>query len=90
MSLLWTAAMGAVSLVWSMVSADWGILIAAAGLFFMLSLSIALCWLRFGRHLFGLGMLGVGFGYIFGKIPLYYKFFVDRQVDWVRSKRDLE
>lgn len=87
---LWTAAMCAVSLLWSLVSGDAGLFITASGLFVLFSLSIVLCWLRFGRHLFGVSNVPAGFCYIFGKIPLYYNFFVDRQVEWVRSKRDTE
>ena len=87
---LWVAAMCAVGLLGSVVSGNWLIFSAASVLLFLLSLSVALCWLRFGRHLFGLGNLGAGLGYIFGKIPLFYAFFVDRQVEWVRAKRDQE
>ncbi len=87
---LWTAAMVAVSLFWSLISEDFGIFATASGLFIVLSVAITLCWLRFGRHLFGIGNLAAGLGYVFDKIPLYYNFFVDRQVEWIRSKRDVE
>lgn len=88
--MLWTMAMCFVGLLWQWFSGSWVILIAAAVLFVIQSLAIALCWLRYGRHLFGVGNLQSGLRYIVGKIPLYYKFFVDRQIEWVRSKRDQE
>ena len=54
----------------------------------LLALSIYLSWLRFGRHIISLGNLAIAAVYPLAKIPLYLRFLVARQLDWVRSKRD--
>ena len=55
-----------------------------------LSLSIILSWQRFGQHVLSLKDLFSALGYAFWKVPLYMKFFVNRQLEWVRAKRDAE
>ncbi|MDP3088409.1 MAG: glycosyltransferase family 2 protein [Methylotenera sp.] len=64
----------------------------------MLALSISIffgvavfgAWLKFGRDVISLvGLLYVPF-YVLRKIPLYLKFILNRQVEWVRSNRDKE
>jgi cellulose synthase/poly-beta-1,6-N-acetylglucosamine synthase-like glycosyltransferase len=49
--------------------------------------AVMLSWVRFGRHIIPLGKLALTPLYIFWKIPLYLRFFVARQLEWVRSKR---
>lgn len=51
-------------------------------------LAVMLSWLRFGRHIASLNDLGQAFLYAVWKVPVYAKFLVARQLDWVRSKRD--
>lgn len=53
-----------------------------------LSLAIFLAWLFFGRHIISFAQLCFAPVYALIKIPLYLKFFFNRQVEWVRSKRD--
>lgn len=47
-------------------------------------------WARYGRDVVSLGRLMLAIPYALWKIPLYAKFLVARQIDWVRSKRDQE
>ena len=54
----------------------------------LLALSVLLSWIRFGRRIVTLSGLMLGVVYALWKIPLYAKFLVARQLDWVRSKRD--
>ena len=60
---------------------------AAAGL---LVGSVFAAWARFGRNVVSLGNLLLAVAYALWKIPLYGKFLIARQIDWVRSKRDQE
>ena len=59
----------------------------AAGL---LGATVFAAWFRFGRNVLSLGSLLLAVAYALWKIPLYGKFLVARQIDWVRSKRDQE
>ena len=59
---------------------------SVAALFFFVS--VLLAWARYGRRIISLGSLALGAVYAFWKIPLYARFLVARQVNWVRSKRD--
>ena len=53
-----------------------------------LGLSTLLAWNSFATHILSFkDLLGAPF-ILLAKIPLYIKFLVNRQVDWVRSKRD--
>jgi cellulose synthase/poly-beta-1,6-N-acetylglucosamine synthase-like glycosyltransferase len=50
--------------------------------------SVLLSWTAYGRQTISLGDLLLGFAYPLRKIPLYLRFVVAREMDWVRSKRD--
>ena len=52
--------------------------------------AVMLSWWRYGRERLSAANLAMAVFYVFWKIPLYLKFFVGRQVEWVRSKRDGE
>ncbi|MFL9923668.1 glycosyltransferase family 2 protein [Herbaspirillum lusitanum] len=52
--------------------------------------AILLAWSGFGRSVLTLGELLTAVSYVAKKLPLYLKFIVNRQVEWVRSKRDSE
>jgi len=54
----------------------------------MLGITVLLAWVKFGRSILSLASLGYAPIYMLAKIPLYLKFLVRRQVEWVRSKRD--
>ena len=60
----------------------------SATLFGVLFLAVMLAWLFFGRDIISLQQLCYVPIYALTKIPLYIKFFFNRQVEWVRSKRD--
>ncbi len=54
----------------------------------LLGCAVLLAWSRFGRPILSLGDLAYAPVYALRKIPLYLKFLVRRQVEWVRSHRD--
>jgi cellulose synthase/poly-beta-1,6-N-acetylglucosamine synthase-like glycosyltransferase len=56
----------------------------------LLALSVLLSWARFARHVVALQSLVYAPVYALQKIPLYMRFLVRRQVEWVRSRRDGE
>jgi cellulose synthase/poly-beta-1,6-N-acetylglucosamine synthase-like glycosyltransferase len=53
-----------------------------------LSISILFAWFKFGRDIISFHQLCYAPLYAITKLPLYIKFFLNRQVEWVRSKRD--
>jgi glycosyltransferase involved in cell wall biosynthesis len=53
-----------------------------------LASGVLLAWLFFGKDIISFKQLCYAPIYAFSKIPLYIKFFFNRQVEWVRSKRD--
>jgi glycosyltransferase involved in cell wall biosynthesis len=72
----------------SLVSASHFALLFSMTLLFALTLAVLLAWLFFGRQIISFKQLCYAPIYALVKIPLYIKFFFNRQVDWVRSKRD--
>jgi cellulose synthase/poly-beta-1,6-N-acetylglucosamine synthase-like glycosyltransferase len=54
----------------------------------MLSLSVLLSWSRYGRRVVSFADLMFGPMYAVSKVPLYLKFLVRRQAEWVRATRD--
>ena len=64
------------------------LLLLASILLIALISAVLLAWLFFGRALISFKQLCFVPVYALAKIPLYIKFFVSRQVDWVRSKRN--
>jgi cellulose synthase/poly-beta-1,6-N-acetylglucosamine synthase-like glycosyltransferase len=56
----------------------------------MLACSILLSWWRYGRQIVSGRDLVGALWYMLAKLPIYLKFLVSRQVEWVRSKRDSE
>jgi cellulose synthase/poly-beta-1,6-N-acetylglucosamine synthase-like glycosyltransferase len=65
-------------------------LVLAACNLFGLTLAVMLAWHRFARHVVSLNDLFSTASYVFWKLPLYLKFMVSRQVEWVRAKRDAD
>ncbi len=63
------------------------LLIAVAGVA-MLGLSIVLAQQRWASDILSLSELARAPMIVLGKLPLYLRFVVKRQVDWVRTKRD--
>jgi cellulose synthase/poly-beta-1,6-N-acetylglucosamine synthase-like glycosyltransferase len=54
----------------------------------LIALSAIFSWARFGRHVISFPGLAYAAIYAAAKIPLYARFLVARQLEWVRSKRD--
>jgi cellulose synthase/poly-beta-1,6-N-acetylglucosamine synthase-like glycosyltransferase len=54
----------------------------------LLVLSVFMSWLRYGRKTITVGSLALAAIYALWKIPLYAKFLVARQMNWVRSNRN--
>ncbi|NMG46092.1 glycosyltransferase [Aromatoleum toluvorans] len=54
----------------------------------LLGAAVLLGWLGCGRHIVSFADLVRAPLYALSKIPLYLRFLVHRQVDWVRSRRD--
>jgi cellulose synthase/poly-beta-1,6-N-acetylglucosamine synthase-like glycosyltransferase len=63
-------------------------LLISTFLLIALGCSILLAWVFFGREVISFKQLCYAPIYVLVKIPIYIKFFLNRQVDWVRSKRD--
>jgi cellulose synthase/poly-beta-1,6-N-acetylglucosamine synthase-like glycosyltransferase len=57
-------------------------------LLLLLSLAVLFAWTKFGKSILSISNLTYAPIYMLAKIPLYLKFLVKRQVEWVRSKRD--
>jgi cellulose synthase/poly-beta-1,6-N-acetylglucosamine synthase-like glycosyltransferase len=58
---------------------------------FLLGASVLLSWLRYARHVVSFRNLAYAAAvYALWKIPLYVRYLVNRQVEWVRSRRDGE
>jgi cellulose synthase/poly-beta-1,6-N-acetylglucosamine synthase-like glycosyltransferase len=54
----------------------------------LLGVAVLLAWVGYGRNILSFRDLAYAPLYALGKIPLYLKFLVNRQVEWVRSRRD--
>jgi cellulose synthase/poly-beta-1,6-N-acetylglucosamine synthase-like glycosyltransferase len=65
-----------------------GSLAAATIAVALIAASVLSSWLAYARTLLPFSDLLLGASYAFGKIPLYARFLVARQMEWVRSRRD--
>jgi cellulose synthase/poly-beta-1,6-N-acetylglucosamine synthase-like glycosyltransferase len=54
----------------------------------LFGLAVLTAWWRFAQQVVSLRSLLLAPVYVLWKIPLYAKFLVSRQIDWVRSRRD--
>jgi len=50
--------------------------------------AILVAWARFGRQILSLARLASAPWYVLSKLPVYIKFVIRREVEWVRSSRD--
>ncbi len=64
------------------------VLMCAGLLLAILISAILIAWIFFGRDIINFRQLCYAPIYALSKVPLYIRFFVNRQVEWVRSKRD--
>lgn len=60
----------------------------AVVLLFVLGFAVLAAWFKFGKQILSFSSLAYAPLYMLAKIPLYLRFLVKRQVEWVRSKRD--
>jgi cellulose synthase/poly-beta-1,6-N-acetylglucosamine synthase-like glycosyltransferase len=60
----------------------------AIALLLGLGFAVLAAWRKFGKHILSFSSLAYAPLYMLAKIPLYMRFLVKRQVEWVRSKRD--
>lgn len=67
---------------------SWWPLALSLSLLLFLFVAVSSAWLRYGREVLPLATLALAPFYALRKIPLYFKFLVNRQGEWVRSKRD--
>lgn len=74
----------------ALLAAAWLPLLLATVLGLAFAMAVLLGWWRFGRATLSAGNLLLAVWYVVRKVPLYLKFLVNRQVEWVRSKRDSE
>jgi cellulose synthase/poly-beta-1,6-N-acetylglucosamine synthase-like glycosyltransferase len=86
--LLIVLALVAASTVLAFATGLWIPLAMAAGELAMFTIALVVAWRRFGSESVTPGELMRAVPYMLGKLPLYFKFLVRRQVDWVKSKRD--
>lgn len=74
----------------AVIGASVGPLVVALVLVGLFMGSVWLAWARFGRDIVPPSEAFRVLKYVFAKIPLYLRFLVHRQVEWVRSKRDAD
>ena len=87
--LLVSATWLAAAVIYAVAGAAAPLLLASAALA-LLGGSVLAAWARYGRHIISGASLACAPLYALAKIPLYARFLVARQIDWVRSKRDHE
>jgi cellulose synthase/poly-beta-1,6-N-acetylglucosamine synthase-like glycosyltransferase len=84
--MLWVLAVGLTGLA-AGVGLGWLPIFVTAIAGGLLLIAIAAAWLRFARQDIPLSSLVSFAGYLLWKIPLYFKFLVKPQSDWVRTER---
>ena len=65
-------------------------LLCAALLVAAIGVAVLQSWWRYGRQILSAANLLMAAVYVFWKVPVYIGFVINRQVEWVRSKRDSE
>jgi cellulose synthase/poly-beta-1,6-N-acetylglucosamine synthase-like glycosyltransferase len=56
----------------------------------LVAIAVGISWFGYARRILSLGSLAYAAVYALWKIPVYVRFLLARQMDWVRSKRDGE
>ncbi|WP_458756127.1 glycosyltransferase family 2 protein [Afipia sp. TerB] len=72
---------------WFIVTGSAGPLVASSIVLTLFAASIGAAWRRFGQDLISLRELMATPAYCLFKIPSFIRFYVNRQVDWVRTER---
>ncbi|SNS73327.1 Glycosyltransferase, catalytic subunit of cellulose synthase and poly-beta-1,6-N-acetylglucosamine synthase [Noviherbaspirillum humi] len=81
------AALSLLGLGASLLSGAWLPFFAALAVMLLLGSALMLAWICFGRGIVSARDILFGMGYIAGKLPLYVRFFLRRQVEWIRTER---
>ena len=76
------------AIVFFMIENSFALILSSIG-FILLFLAVTLSWHYEGRRLLSASELVYAPVYALRKIPIYIKFIIDRQVEWVRSSRDV-
>lgn len=85
---LMTLGLFVISLLLNLFMSIIGFVLWALILLILIGFSVLLAWFYFGRDVINMKQLCFAPIYALGKVSLYFKFIVNRQVEWVRSKRD--
>lgn len=83
-----SGAIAGVAVAWGAATDTWTPAAAMGAGWIAMTLALGLGWMRYGRDLIRGGDVAHAIGYIFWKLPVYFKFLVARQTEWVRTKRD--
>jgi cellulose synthase/poly-beta-1,6-N-acetylglucosamine synthase-like glycosyltransferase len=86
--MLFVATTLAVSICFFVTSANLMPLMLAGTSVVLSVIAVLLAWFIHGQEVISLRSLAFAPVYAFSKIPVYIKFLISRQIDWVRSKRD--
>jgi cellulose synthase/poly-beta-1,6-N-acetylglucosamine synthase-like glycosyltransferase len=78
---------GGAALAWFLVTGSGIPLVICSLALACLSVSVGAAWWRFGRELISLRELAAAPGYCLRKVSSFIRFFVDRQIGWVRTER---
>jgi cellulose synthase/poly-beta-1,6-N-acetylglucosamine synthase-like glycosyltransferase len=87
LSLLATAVWLGSALLYLLAGAEFPFIVASAAVM-LLAFCVLSSWARYGRGILSLGTLALAVVYALSKLPVYGRFLVARQIDWVRSRRD--
>jgi cellulose synthase/poly-beta-1,6-N-acetylglucosamine synthase-like glycosyltransferase len=85
---LLTSTLTVVTGTFALITEAWLPFCLAATAFAALGVTVMLAWWFFGRQVLSLSNLAYAPLYALWKIPLYLKFVIGRQIDWIRSPRD--
>lgn len=81
------AVLAASAILFALAHVQLPLLIASAAAT-LLAVSVLTAWARYGRETLSLLSLALAIAYAVVKIPLYLRFLVARQLDWIRTRRD--
>lgn len=76
------------ALLWGAVTDSWLPTLIMAVAWGLTVFALGLGWLHYGKNLISLPEMLRAMGYFAWKLPLYIKFIVARQTEWVRTRRD--
>lgn len=88
--LLLVLAVFGVCALFALLSGALGPLLLSALVVATIGVAVLLAWWRYGRETLSAANLLMAVLYVFWKVPVYIGFLINRQVEWVRSKRDSE